>query len=62
MNWMTLPVKKSVCPPIPELYARILSNLACLGFGVVEQQYMCQDQTFHAKTQSDPERRKEYEF
>ena len=33
MNWMTLPVEPSVCPPIPELYARILSNLADLGFG-----------------------------
>jgi triacylglycerol lipase len=33
MNWMTLPVKESVCPPIPELYARILSHLASLGFG-----------------------------
>ena len=33
MNWMTLPVKQSICPPIPELYARILAHLAALGFG-----------------------------
>lgn len=32
MNWMTLPVKRSVCPPIPELYARVLGRLASLGF------------------------------
>jgi triacylglycerol lipase len=32
MNWMTPPAD-SVCPPVPELYARILDNLASLGFG-----------------------------
>jgi triacylglycerol lipase len=54
MNWMTLPVQESVCPPIPELYARILDNLASLGLGAEEE--------FHAKTQREPQRRKECQF
>jgi triacylglycerol lipase len=32
MNWMTPPVD-SVCPPVPDLYAKILDHLASLGFG-----------------------------
>ncbi|WP_165223646.1 lipase family alpha/beta hydrolase [Aquisphaera insulae] len=31
MNWMT-PAPESTCPPIPDLYARILNQLASLGF------------------------------
>jgi triacylglycerol lipase len=36
MNWMT-PVAGSCCPPIPELYAGILDQLAALGFGATGQ-------------------------
>ncbi len=35
MNWMT-PSANSTCPPIPELYARILNELARLGFASPE--------------------------
>jgi triacylglycerol lipase len=32
MNWMAPRVANSICPPIPELYARVLHELAELGF------------------------------
>jgi triacylglycerol lipase len=35
MNWMT-PPPDSICPPIPDLYARILHHLAELGFAAPE--------------------------
>jgi hypothetical protein len=35
MNWMT-PPSNSVCPPVPDLYARILHHLASLGFAAPE--------------------------
>jgi triacylglycerol lipase len=32
MNWLAPPNGSSICPPIPELYDQVLSNLASLGF------------------------------
>jgi triacylglycerol lipase len=32
LNWMTAPAS-SVCPPVPDLYAQIVGNLASLGLG-----------------------------
>jgi hypothetical protein len=32
MNWMTPRTADSICPPIPELYVRVLHELAALGF------------------------------
>jgi triacylglycerol lipase len=32
MNWMTPRVANPICPPIPELYARVVIELAKLGF------------------------------
>jgi triacylglycerol lipase len=32
MNWMTPRVTDSICPPIPDLYAHVLHELAELGF------------------------------
>ena len=40
MNWMT-PPEPSVCPPVPDLYAQILDNLAALGFAAAEQCVAC---------------------
>jgi triacylglycerol lipase len=36
MNWMTPPAN-SICPPVPDLYARILDHLASLGFAAPRQ-------------------------
>ena len=36
MNWMATP-EPSVCPPVPDLYAQVLDNLAALGFAAAEQ-------------------------
>jgi triacylglycerol lipase len=32
MNWIEPAVPSSICPPIPELYAHVVANLASLGF------------------------------
>jgi triacylglycerol lipase len=36
MNWMTAP-SSSICPPVPQLYAQVLDNLAAVGFASAEQ-------------------------
>jgi triacylglycerol lipase len=36
MNWMTPPAR-SICPPVPELYARVLDNLVELDFAAAEE-------------------------
>jgi triacylglycerol lipase len=35
MNWMP-PPPGSICPPVPELYARVLDNLVKMGFATTE--------------------------